>query len=743
MPKTVKKQQAKTKPVAKSKSSAKRARRKAKSAQREQGMSERLAEAKAAYQAREQALHTRLRADPKQKMLFQALERGTLRDKVRALSVLVQEHPQSSLDFLRQLATLAKSHNNKTQLMVNREIKDLLVGPLKDLLERSRPFAELVDEAEFKDKPAELYLTCSVRHQLRRLLNAVGAGLRENLSFFKTEYVDLLAELARGAGSKALECYELLVDKVGDSDRRVGPKAAKYVTLGIMFQSQSSLGLVQRIQFRIAGAPPATQLAYLACLANVDFGKVEDKHALYKALEVFLETSQRALETLGRDGRQEALERASRGVRQATRGVNRLLAHLKNFRRVDAFFAKYMDAFFKMGHVLPERARVQVLVFVFQVARQDMYSRLAERFMALLYSALSDEKLLVSALSEQFLDLLFSALSADHHTTRILGFVKRLFRVGLHCPSRVVLAILVFYARLVKEKPVVANLLMYKLEQATPAPGAATVLKAQPAKWAGVARTREKGDEGGGEMRIEAEKEDAEDDEGDEVEVVRTGRIQEEGGEDEAHEEGPEEEAEEEVRGEGYDPQKRNPKFCGAEQTGLWELLCLAEHYNYLVRKFARMILEGKAGDIDYKGNPMADFARGAVINRLVLRNVKQVASNARTPADSTSAPATSWAAGPRRRGSAWTTSASAPSRTRASCESTSSRRSRGSTRSSADELARRGRGPETVTSRGEHHERGRPVRGQPVRGGNAQVQRQSRIGNGGGAGRARRGARR
>ena len=53
--------------------------------------------------------------------------------------------------------------------------------------------------------------------------------------------------------------------------------------------------------------------------------------------------------------------------------------------------------------------RVQVLVFVFQIAHQHMYSRVIERFMVLLYSALSDQKLLVSVLSEQFLDLLFSA----------------------------------------------------------------------------------------------------------------------------------------------------------------------------------------------------------------------------------------------------------------------------------------------------------------------------------------------
>ena len=74
-----------------------------------------------------------------------------------------------------------------------------------------------------------------------------------------------------------------------------------------------------------------------------------------------------------------------------------------------------------------------------------------------------------------------------------------------------------------------------------------------------------------------------------------------------------------------YNPVKRNPKYCGADKTSLWELVFLTEHYHYLIRKFSRMILNNKANEIDYKGNPMIDFSRGSVINRLMSRQVKQV----------------------------------------------------------------------------------------------------------------------
>ena len=594
----------------KSKSSLKRQRQKEKQKEKEDSVLINLTAAKEKYFEKERALIEKLKADSKQKMLWQALERGTVNDKVKALSVLIQEHPWTSIGFLNQLSRLIHNKNNKTQLMVNQEIKELFKGPLKDILEESKPFVELNKDSEHKDKPEKLYIISVMRHYLQKLLNSVSRSLKENLAFFKKEYIELLAELARASNSKCVQCYEPLINKIGDSESKVGTTCAKYVTLGIMFQPQSALLLVQRIHLKIlaARASAESQMAYLICLANVDYGKVEDKHVLYKALEIFLQTSQRNMEALDKNKkkhRQDVLEKTSSVIRQVTRGINRLLPHIKNFRSVSEFFQKYMNSFFKMAHIMPERTRIQILIFIFQIVKGDMYSDLAERYMTLLYSMLANKELMSSSLSEQFFDLLFSALSEDFHEARILAFVKKMFQTGIHCSSQVILTMVVFFAKLIKEKPVLKNLLSFKIEEKK---STGNILNIKSNEW----------------KKME-----------DGVEAISTGGLIKEESSNKIEEEITEKEVkvpEELVKKhkdcDSFNPLKRNPKYSGGDKTSLWELTYLTEHYNYIIRKFSRMILNNKVDEIVYKGNPMIDFSRGSVINRLVSRSIKQVIFN-------------------------------------------------------------------------------------------------------------------
>jgi ribosome biogenesis protein MAK21 len=592
----------KPKPQTASKSSLKRQRKKEKEVQKQESVIAHLQKAKEIYLKKEKEQVQKLKTDSKQKMIWQAISKGTVHDKVRAFSVLIQENPWFCLGFLNQLSRLIHNKNNKTKLLINQEIKELFKGPLKELLEESKPFVELQSQGKYKDAPEKMYIISVMRHHLKKLLNSVNDNLRENLSFFKSEYIEILAELARALDSKCVDCYDILISKVADSESRVGSTAAKYVTLGIMYQAQSALTIVQRMHLKILNTGVDNVLAYLICLANVDYGKVEDKNVLYKALEIFLQTCQKNLEMLEKNKnmhKQDVLEKTSTIVRQVTRGINRLLPHIKNFRTVSEFFQKYMNSFFKMAHIMPNRTKIQILIFIFQIAKGDMYSDLSERFMTLLYSTLRTEELMTCSLSEKYFDLLFSALSEDYHQARLLGFMKRMFTTGIHCSSQVILTILVFFAKLIKEKPILKNLLSFK-QNAKNAPK--KMLQVKSKKWENVE---------------------------DGVEVVSTGKKTEGGGQSNMiEEEKPEEESgknESNFNSDEYNPLKRNPKYCNGDKTALWELVYLSEHYNYLVRKFARMVLNNKAEEINYKGNPMIDFSRGSIINRLILRNIKHV----------------------------------------------------------------------------------------------------------------------
>lgn len=70
-----------------------------------------------------------------------------------------------------------------------------------------------------------------------------------------------------------------------------------------------------------------------------------------------------------------------------------------------------------------------------------------------------------------------------------------------------------------------------------------------------------------------------------------------------------------------YDPFSRNPLYCGAENTSLWELKKLSEHFHPSVALFAKTILQGNY--IEYSGDPLQDFTLMRFLDRFVYRNPK------------------------------------------------------------------------------------------------------------------------
>ena len=71
-----------------------------------------------------------------------------------------------------------------------------------------------------------------------------------------------------------------------------------------------------------------------------------------------------------------------------------------------------------------------------------------------------------------------------------------------------------------------------------------------------------------------------------------------------------------------YDPNIRNPQFCGAELVDLWELNLLKMSYHPTTSLFAEKMLSNEA--IDYSGDPITDFSVKHFLDRFVFRNPKR-----------------------------------------------------------------------------------------------------------------------
>ena len=70
-----------------------------------------------------------------------------------------------------------------------------------------------------------------------------------------------------------------------------------------------------------------------------------------------------------------------------------------------------------------------------------------------------------------------------------------------------------------------------------------------------------------------------------------------------------------------YDPKKRDPIYCNADQSSVWELVMSQNHYHPSVRAFCNQMHED--GRIKYDGDPLVDFSLKSFLNRFSYRNPK------------------------------------------------------------------------------------------------------------------------
>ncbi|XP_065833457.1 CCAAT/enhancer-binding protein zeta-like [Oscarella lobularis] len=71
-----------------------------------------------------------------------------------------------------------------------------------------------------------------------------------------------------------------------------------------------------------------------------------------------------------------------------------------------------------------------------------------------------------------------------------------------------------------------------------------------------------------------------------------------------------------------YKPLARNPLYCGAQYSSLWEMQKLSFHFHPSVSHFANQLLQGSA--IEYTGDTLQDFALMHFLDRFVYKNPKK-----------------------------------------------------------------------------------------------------------------------
>ncbi|KAI1897384.1 hypothetical protein AGOR_G00082750 [Albula goreensis] len=512
---------------------------------------------------------------------------GTLADRMAAMTLLIQDAPIHSLQFLENLVAMVKKKGSRRQsLMALDTLRELL---LSDLLPENRklrtfsqrPFDKLEELAsgnrDARDRRLILwYFEHLLKLQVAEFVVALDALAHDTVTATKAKALTTAHELLCSRPEQERALLVQVVNKLGDPEYKMATKAS--YLLETLLHSHPNMkavvcGEVERLMFRPNVHTKAQY--YAVCFLNQVLLSHEEADLASKLITIYFSFFRACV-------KKKDVE--SKMLSALLSGVNRAYPYA---RTGDDKIKEQMDTLFKVVHIVKFNTAVQALMLLFQV--MDSQQTVSDRYYVALYRKLLDPGLSLCSKQSMFLNLLYKSLKVDIVLRRVKAFVKRILQVSCEQNPTFACGALFLVSEVMKAKPGLRLLLQDNEDNEEE-------------------KFQDLDDDDEEERFTDADKVD----EGQErpqppsqpVSWVHHENL--EGGKNM----------------ETYDPLHRNPLFCGADRTTVWELKRLSAHFHPSVALFAKTILQGEF--IQYTGDPLQDFTLMRFLDRFVFRNPKQ-----------------------------------------------------------------------------------------------------------------------
>ncbi|KNC97841.1 RNA-binding ribosome biosynthesis protein MAK21 [Spizellomyces punctatus DAOM BR117] len=539
------------------------------------------------------------------------LKSGTVTDKVSALTLLVQESPLHTLHLLRdQLVNgMARKKARREAVLAMDSVKDLMVGTL--LPDRKLRYFRDQPLDSPHVKPVHLvawYFEDGLKKTYFEFIQLIEELARDPLLHIKNKMIQYIYDLLSSKPEQEQNLLSLLVNKVGDQDRKLASKSAHLLSQLLATHPAMKLVVIKEVE-RLLFRPNVTDRAryYAVTFLNqiVLSHREADVAAANRLVDVYfsvfdglgkrMEAAKMETDIKSKNGK-NGKKKGKKGNKNAGKGAKKaevvpqdpesmtladgidakmMAALLTGVNRAfpfakieDDVFDKHMKTLFTVSHIGTFNTSIQALTLIFQV--QSSRQSLSDRFYRTLYASLLDPRLYTASKQAMYLNLLYRALKADTSLNRVKSFIKRLVQVCAYVQVPFVCAGLFLVGE---------------------------VAKVRPGIWGMVNQAEEDGDV---EVFVDVD-EDGEVFKPDVKKVTQ-----------------------------GYDGRKRDPLYCNAEKTCLWELTVFSTHFHPTVSLYAKTLLSGtpiapppNATNYD----PLQNHALSRFLDRFIFKNPKKVST--------------------------------------------------------------------------------------------------------------------
>ncbi|XP_056873187.1 CCAAT/enhancer-binding protein zeta isoform X3 [Takifugu flavidus] len=521
---------------------------------------------------------------------------GTLADRMAAMTVLIQDAPLHTLEYVENLVSMVKKRGSRRMgLMAVDTLRELL---LSDLLPEhrklrpfnQRPFDQLEEKSsgnrDSRDRRLILwYFEHLLKHHVAQFVEALDTVAHDTVQATKAKALTTAHELLCSHPEQEKALLTQVVNKLGDPEYKTAAKAS-YLLETLLHKHPNMKAVVccevERLMFR-ANVSSKAQYYSVCFLSQVKLTHSEAELAT-KLITIYFSFFRTCV-------KKKDVE--SKMLSVLLSGVNRAFPYSAGG---DEKVKEQLDTLFRVVHVVKFNTAVQALMLLFQV--MDSEQTVSDRYYVALYRKLLDPGLGSSSRQNMFLNLLYKSLKADIVLRRVKAFVKRLLQVSAEQNPSFVCGALFLTSELMKAKPGLKLLLQGNRDE-------------EDEEFKDLTDDDE-------ECFVDADKEeDGVSVEPEEAKPAASWVHHQnlEGGK----------------RLQSYEPLHRNPLFCGADHATLWELRMLSLHFHPSASLFAKAVLQGES--IEYSGDPLRDFTLIRFLDRFVFRNPKQLKGKQNTGA--------------------------------------------------------------------------------------------------------------
>uniref|UniRef100_A0A6V7JQB2 CCAAT-binding factor domain-containing protein n=1 Tax=Bracon brevicornis TaxID=1563983 RepID=A0A6V7JQB2_9HYME len=584
--------------------------------------------------------------DSEYEWLKTAAMRGTLKDKVAASIILIQENPKYNLQKIISLVGQVKGmfkvikqaeqeRTAKKQSLIT-DVRDLF---LEELLHPGYKLLKFEDqnldeipsandfEAPKNDKSvprsrllAHWYFEDQLKDQYEKFLTSLSSVAAENIEANREKAVGIMTDLLIANAEQEQRILDFLVNKIGDPKAKVASKAVYCLNQVLLQHPNMKLVVLQEVE-KLLFRPNLAQRAqyYAICLLTQYVLDKSDAQVATTLIDVYFAFFKACLKKGEPDSRMMAA---------ILTGVNRAY----RFASLDGTkINEHIDAVYKVIHVGSFNVALNALGLLHQVASKD--PKLENRFYTAFYRKLLDPEIGTAAKRAVFLNLLYRVMKSDRNTSRVYAFVKRVVQVAAYFPACMTCATLYAISQLYRVRKdlrqmVLTGPVVVKTEKDVDEEvnGEENENSSGNDKQKADSKKSKKNKKNKN-KQVEEEKQEEDDDDIQHLEntLVLSNVITKPLNSTSA-EEGEEKKdiaAIEVDRNPFYDPFERNPLRSGAVKSPLAELISHYRHFHPTVTLFATKVIEGSV--IEYTGDPLEDLTLIRFLDRYVFKNPKKL----------------------------------------------------------------------------------------------------------------------